>query len=497
MPPDRGGASRAALLVVLLAGAIRLCFAALIPLFPDEAYYWDWSRHLAAGYFDHPPALAWLVAGGTSLFGDTPFGVRLLPVLAGIVATALLVDLTARAFGDAAARSAAILISVLPLAAAGLVLATPDAPLLCAVSLGMWAVVRALLAPLRSRASLGWWSVAGVALGLAFSSKYTSILLPVGLTIAVLWHPALRARLREPGPWVACLLATLVFIPVLRWNAAHHWISFAFQLGHGLGAPKGSALKRELDLVGGQVGLVSPILFVLLAIVSVRALRRASHDVDAALATIAAFTFLFFAWSATRRSVEANWPAPAYLAAVPLLAAAMARGEWRRSARWGTGLAAAMSLAVYVHAAWGVLPLAARKDPLARSAGWDSLAAAAMRESRALAPAHAWLGGDRYQETSELALHAPGHPTTFAANIGGRANQYDLWPTFAATARSGDALILALDDGTDVHPTAARLAPYFTAMRAGARVPLMRGRDTVAVRRLWVLEGWRGAWPAR
>ena len=88
---------------------------------------------------------------------------------------------------------------------------------------------------------------------------------PSGSRIAVLLRPSLRARLREPGPYVACVLATLVFLPVLHWNATHDWISFLFQIQHGLGTPQGSALQRELELVGGQLGLVSPILFVLAA----------------------------------------------------------------------------------------------------------------------------------------------------------------------------------------------------------------------------------------
>ncbi len=48
---------------ILLAGTVvRLVMASLVPLTNDEAYYWEWSRRLAAGYFDHPPAIAWLVA---------------------------------------------------------------------------------------------------------------------------------------------------------------------------------------------------------------------------------------------------------------------------------------------------------------------------------------------------------------------------------------------------------------------------------------------------
>ena len=136
----------------------------------------------------------------------------------------------------------------------------------------------------------------------------------------MLIRPSLRARLREPGPYVACVLATLVFLPVLQWNAAHDWISFRFQIQHGLGTPKGSVFKRELDLVGGQLGLVSPILFALMAHAVWRTLRRSADDARFALAAVAAGSWVFFAYSAVRRPVEANWPAPSYVAGIPLLA---------------------------------------------------------------------------------------------------------------------------------------------------------------------------------
>ena len=106
----------------------------------------------------------------------------------------------------------------MPLAAAGLVLATPDAPLLCATAVGLYAIVRAVESPLHSVSSHVWWLITGLALGAAFSSKYTSILLPVGVTLAVLTRGSLRARLGEAGPYVACVAAVIVFVPVLAWN---------------------------------------------------------------------------------------------------------------------------------------------------------------------------------------------------------------------------------------------------------------------------------------
>jgi hypothetical protein len=295
------------------------------------------------------------------------------------------------------------------------------------------------------------------------------------------------------------VLATLVFVPVLHWNAAHDWISFRFQLEHGLGTPKGSALNRELDLVGGQLGLVTPVLFVLIALAVWRSLRRPADDVQFALAVIATGSWVFFVYSAIHRRVEANWPAPSYIAGVALLAAMLATSASASLARWwrgGLALAAVLVAVLYLHAAFSVLPLPARRDPLARSAGWDDLARPVEAARRAVG-ARAWVGGERYQDVSELAYHLPGRPQVLCICLSGRHNQYELWPGFSSRAHAGDALVLALDERQGVHEAVTRLAPYFTSASRGALVALLSGRDTVSMRRVWVLDGYRGGWPLR
>ena len=502
--PDAADARgwRDAWIVTTLAALVRLGFAAWLPLFPDETYYWDWSRHLAGGYFDHPPMIAVLVRMGTALAevlgqGPTPLSVRFFPVVAGFVASLAAAAIARRLAGGEAARLAAIVFALMPLAASGLVLATPDAPLLAASACGLYAVVRAFQAAPASRESLGWWTLAGAFLGVAFASKYTSILLPLSITVAVLVRPSLRGRLREPGPWIACVVATLVFLPVLRWNAAHDWISFRFQLQHGLGTPSGSAVAREFDLLGGQLGLVSPIIFALMAVAVWGTMRRAQDDPRFALAVVAVGSWVFFAWSAMRRRVEANWPAPSYIPGVALLSAmAVVDDRWRRWLRRGIALAALMVAVIYLDAIVPILPLPARRDPLARNAGWSELART-VQAARDRSVARTWVGADRYQDASELAFHLRDHPFALCMCIGGRHNQYELWPAFSQRAARGDALVLALDDTPDVHVTAARLAPYFASVERGAVSPLMRGSDTVSVRRVWTLRGYRGGWPPR
>src|SRR4051812_31404222 len=131
-----------AVAVTLGAGLVRLLVAGLTPLFPDETYYWVWSKHLAPGYFDHPPMIALLVRLGTSIAGDTALGVRLACVLASVAGALIVVATARRLAGDAAATIAAIVFAVMPLAAAGLVLATPDGPLLATASATVYALVR-------------------------------------------------------------------------------------------------------------------------------------------------------------------------------------------------------------------------------------------------------------------------------------------------------------------------------------------------------------------
>jgi 4-amino-4-deoxy-L-arabinose transferase-like glycosyltransferase len=494
--------------IVLLVGLIlRLAVAAVLPLVPDEAYYWEWSRNLAAGYYDHPPAIAFAIRAGTELFAlfgadASPLSVRLVPLMLGFVAGVAATALAARLGGATAAFRAAIIISVMPLAATGLVLATPDAPLFAFLAVGCMAVVVAVQHPPRTSGSLLWWTLAGVALGLAFCSKYTSILLPLGVVLAVAVIPQLRTRFAEPGPYVACAVATLIFLPVLLWNSQHDWISFGFQLEHGLGRPRGNPIKRELDLLGGQLGLVTPVLFVFMASAVWRNLRAAAPPERRLLAIVAVVCFSFFVVSAWRKSVEANWPALAYIPAIPLLAAHAWQGrsrKWERGGLWFAGIATAI---IYVHSVIPVLPIPARRDPVGRAFGWDAMAAAADAAGRAPSTAggpqpRRWFAADRYQDAAQLSFNSGQRPFAVSLNLAGRGNQYDLWPGFPALAVAGDDLVLVVDDHPELHPAVDRLSPHFTSVLRGERTALVRAGDTVQVRRVWTLAGWKGSWPLR
>jgi 4-amino-4-deoxy-L-arabinose transferase-like glycosyltransferase len=496
---------RLAIVLIIAATAIRLALAAAIPLFPDETYYWEWSRRLAAGYFDHPPAIAFLIRTGTAIFGDTALGVRFGAILAGAVASCAIVVMSWRlADGDStnantatgpsglllsdAGVRAALLLLVIPAALVGFVIATPDAPLLAAIALTLAALERAIAAPARSRDAFGWWCAAGVTLGLAFCSKYTSVLIPAGVLVALLTRRDLRARLATPGPYVATLIALLVLAPTLFWNSRHEWISFTFQLHHGLGQTRGSIAGRELALAGGQLGLISPVLAVLAIIAVARALRRVADPRRYLLAIVATTVVAFFALSALRRPVEANWPVPALVAALPLLAAMSLS---RRSRGWlvaGATLGAICIAFVAAQATLRVIKVHPRRDPMSRAQGWSDLAAATNRAKATATGCSAILfAADRYQDASELAFNLPDHPRVFALNLGGRANQYDLWPSIYATARAADCALVVVDQGTNGEGVVKRIGADMS-MIVGNAVMQWYGVP-VGRRTIWLVHG--------
>jgi 4-amino-4-deoxy-L-arabinose transferase-like glycosyltransferase len=309
---------------------LRFAAAAVLPLSADEAYYWLWSKHLAAGYYDHPPMIAFLIRAGTMVFGDTGFGVRVVPVLLSVAAS-WFVWRTGGAL-------AALLFNLTLMVAVETMVATPDAPLIAAAAAFLWAMTRLDEDP-------KWWLAVGAAGGFALLSKYTGFFLGLG---ALAWMVfAARRWFLSPWPYLGAVLALVIFAPNIWWNATHHWMTFAFQFGR-VGAGH-FTLRFLLEFLGAQLLLASP--FVLIAALFTR---------NPLLVALAAPAILYFAVHSLHDRVQGNWPCFLY----PMLAVAAAecRGWLRRPA---IPVAAVLLVACYAQAFFGVVPLG-RKDPISR-----------------------------------------------------------------------------------------------------------------------------------
>jgi 4-amino-4-deoxy-L-arabinose transferase-like glycosyltransferase len=307
-------AARAVLLVAAAGAALRLALGAVVPITTDEAYYVDWARHLQPGYLDHPPLVAWLLAGSLRLLGDRLVAVRLPAVLLQSATTLLAASLARARAGERAALAAALLLQAAPVFSVGAVLMTPDAPLALAWVGTLWAVERALSRDGR------WLLAAGALLGVGALAKLTAGLLGVAVLGGLLASPRGRALLATPWPWLGVALAAAVASPMLLWNAAHGFATFGFQARHGLGGG-GPSLLRLAGSLGAQAAYVSPVLLSLAAGAAWRAFR--GDEVARLLAATALPVVLFFtAAAAFTPGALPHWPAPGWLSATLLLAVA-------------------------------------------------------------------------------------------------------------------------------------------------------------------------------
>jgi 4-amino-4-deoxy-L-arabinose transferase-like glycosyltransferase len=380
--------------------ALRAVMAAAIPLSADEAYYWLWSRYPDFGYFDHPPMIAWAIRAGTELLGDTVPGIRASGVVLSIAASWLVFETGLVVLGDRGkAALAALLFNLSLLVNAEMLAATPDMPSVATAALFQFALARlgAALPAKRAR----WWLLAGAAGGLGLLSKYSALFLAVGALLWLVTDKNRRLWLKTPWPWIAGLIALLLFAPNLLWQAAHRWETFAFQFGRVAG--NRLTLRYLGEFLGAEFGLMTPGIFLMALAGLARARRGQSLFLPAALVLPALAYFLVHA---LHDRVQGNWPAFLMPMLAILAAAAFEAPRTRPVARAAVPLAALMLATVYLQIFTGLLALG-KNDPLPRLLGAGFRAAAAsLPDAEKAAGARAILTTD-YETTAWLRFYRP------------------------------------------------------------------------------------------
>jgi len=395
---------------VLAVALVRLTAAAFIPLSEDEAYYRLWAEHLQFGYYDHPPMIGWWVRVGMAIAGDSPLGVRLLPVLSSGLASLVVFDLAASLGADqAVAARATVWFNATLLVGAGSALAVPDSPNMLFWVLALNALARADRAPRPAP----WWILAGAAAGLATLSKYSALFLAPGVLLWLASTPKGRRSLLTPWPWVAALVAAALFGLNVAWNAQHHWVTFIKQFGRAV--PASFAPINLAWFVIGQLILITPSIawFAGRGAVAAFSRRRPGLPVELGLPLATSLPFLaYLVLHSLHDRVEAHWPAPLY-PAIALVAAVGAemfgRSGYQRGLRQrAAGIGLSLSGLVFLHLAIPATDLGPA-DPALGFRGWPDFAARI--EALRVSSGAAWIGTLSYGTTAELAstgkIHAP------------------------------------------------------------------------------------------
>ncbi len=419
-------------LVLGLGLIIRLLISGQFLLVPDEANYWQWSRYLDIGYYDHPPMIAWLIWLSTTLFGQNEFAVRLPTVLGITVASIYLCMLAAHWFSRRCAFHVALLTQGILLLNGSALVATPDGLLI-----PCWAAACYHAAMALDQDKLSQWLFTGIWFGLGLLSKYTMFLFLPSLFFCMLFTGMYRKRLFSVKPWLGLCIGFVVFTPVVIWNSRHDWVTFRHVLFQGgVNDATFFTLRYIGDFFASQAALLSPVifLFILAGWLNGWFSKRLRSGDAPFLIFMSLTTFLVFMLLAFHVRIYGNWPAPAYLTALVLIAALYSPGQAGTTGRnklwvFAVGLSIFMSSAVLVQLMYPVLPVKVDLDRTAReTVGWDTLAQAADSALKEMdRPEETFIFALRYQFASELAFYMDGQPRTVSINRWSRPNVYDFW----------------------------------------------------------------------
>lgn len=348
---------RIVFLVILASTIARLFFAASFDYGVDEAYAVAVSRAFQWSFFDHPPVTFW-TAGLIDWLagGHAPHWLTRLPFVLTFTGTLTLIYLIGkRLFSASAGLWAVIFLSVAPFffASAGSWI-VPDGPVDFFLASSALVLTRILYDELAPEDVTRNWITLGILFGLACLSKYHAFLFAFGAVIFLIATPH-RRLLTRPAPWIAGLIALLIFSPVIYWNATHGWISIAFQSGRS-NAGHGFYPIHLLQMIGGEAAYLLPWTLILATIALIRAMlphaswlsgerprEKACLLASLGLPAILLFTFLPLVGS---RGLP-HWPMPGWLFVFPILGAWMA-DLIDRGHRWPMHLARASAALIAV-----------------------------------------------------------------------------------------------------------------------------------------------------
>ncbi len=220
-------------------------------IFRDELYYIACSNHLALGYVDQPPLSIYLLYISRMLFGDSLFALRLFPAAAG----GLIVFITGQMVRKLGGGKTALVISLISMTVAPFTLfGCTIFSMNCFDGL-FWVLAAYLLILIIKNASPRLWLLLGLVIGLGLLNKISMAWFAIGLVAALLLTQQ-RKHLATKWPYLAGIIAFIIFSPYIIWNVMNQFAHLEFM--RNATTLKYNTLSM-MDFIIGQLIVANPL----------------------------------------------------------------------------------------------------------------------------------------------------------------------------------------------------------------------------------------------
>ncbi len=486
------------LAALLMLTVLRMLIAANLDLHPDEAYFSMWAERPALSYFEAGPGTAVAIRVGRVLaspFSSPELAVRIFAPLLALGSSLLIFQLGNRMFTRGVAAWAVVLVNLTPMFNVGAIAMTPAGLgffFWCAALLAAWTGIE------RMPRFSPWWPVSGALTGLGFLCTYANALFIPGVLLAILlqaWRQSHPARVEEvSGPmfadslpanrsaaeeeeiappgrlaWLAVLrrphfhtfLAAflLAALPVILWNARHHWIAIGQVRGVlDLDPPLQFRPVQFVHYIGNHLAAYSPLLFVGLAGAGVLALRDAGRDIRSGFLSMTCLPLIAGAFLLSFNECgRAAWTANGFAGLALLLSR-----FWKDRRAPAPGKGAIAGLALLTAGALSILlvnidlvreaglPVPYSNDPTACARGWRTAAGQVAGVAKQVGDSleeEIFVIGDGRSLAAALDFHLPPdtpvfrptpmHPRVFIPESQTYESQFSFWPRYEHRTADG------------------------------------------------------------
>jgi len=293
---------------LILLNLFKLSVAPYFPLIGDEAYYWLWSQHLDLSYIAHPPMVAYVNFLLTAVFGQNEFAVRLGAILIVLLISWVIYRTGRELYGPTAATTAVVIFNLLPTFWGGGMFLVPQT-----IVFLFWALSFYFLVMIAKHQKSHYWYLLGISAGLGLLSDYVMALFFIGTVLFFLIVREQRFWFARKEPYLAVLLALVVFSPVIIWNLKLGFAPFLYWGGKMGKAPR--ILDNLLNFFGLQMLLYTPPIFIMTIYLVFNKWWK-KPETESLGSILAAAVFLPFALISPLVNVGGHWPATAYLPAI-------------------------------------------------------------------------------------------------------------------------------------------------------------------------------------
>lgn len=393
---------------------IILIQSGYLSLAPDEAQYWTWSRHLDFGYYSKPPMIAWQIKLTTALFGNSELGVRIGAVIYGILLSWLLYKigtLLKNPFWSGLTMAFSPLGIFLSFAA------TTDPGSIFFLTLALYFILKG-----------PYFLLCGLCIAMGALYNWRVFFFWPLLLLGSIFFPILRNK----RVVLAIAISLLALLPTLYWNATHDFATFRHVFETTAKATTGKNRGNFFDFLLAQIGLISPVFFVLMWI----SFFRRHQKWQLGFCALMAGATIFYYFLALFSKIQPNWALFLY----PAGFAVMANYSHKRALHIGTWVSialTALAMSIPFLQTQGFFNIPYKANPFRQNMGWKNLP----KTLQAAGFQNEFLFSDKYQTVSLLSFY---EKEAYFFNLSNqRKNQFSYLPQMSLEKGKNGYFVIA------------------------------------------------------